>query len=372
MFRRTTILGAFCVLLVLIAGTAIAKKPPKPPPPDPDPVDSGVIYYETGGELYAMDPDGSNQTSVSTDVFGAPSRHLHACPTHSQDERFFLAVQPVGTDTYPNQVARHELFAVCEQGAAFRLTDAPLLEPDHTVPAQEGDQPLSWHPRPQWFDGDTQVSYTAMQWDDPTTPGTYEVVEWGFYTIAIDPENLDDHTATEPAHIDVTVVRKNPDHWSGGRVNVTCSWSPDGTAFVYKKEANTGGFWRADYDAANDAWDTEQIMTAGGAAKWSPVASRILFKGSGGFVSMDPYDDTDQVSISVDEPRRSYGLTISGPTWSPNGTHFVYTMVWYPTKKVTLYPRSDIFRDKADGGGDQTNLTDNTDYVRLAGWVADS
>ncbi|MHC4342098.1 MAG: hypothetical protein ACYSX0_18015 [Planctomycetota bacterium] len=358
------------IVLAFGAGLARAKKPPKPPP---DPVDGGVIYYETVDGLYAMDSDGSNKTSVSTSVGGAPSPHLHWCPTHSQDERFFLRVQAVGNDTYPNLVARHELFAVCEQGAEFQLTDAPLLEPDHTVPAQEGDQPHSWHPRPQWFDGDTQVSYTAMRWDDPTVPGDYELVEWGFYVLAIDPENLDDHTAAEPAHIDVTVVRKNPDHWSGGRVNVSCSWSPDGTAFVYKKEANTAGFWRADYDDVDEAWDTEQIMTSGGIPKWSPVASLILFADSGGFVSMDPYDDADQVFIAVEEPRRAYGLVYTWPTWSPNGTHFLYEVLYYPTKKVGNNQIRDIYRDKVAGGGEQTCLTGDTDaWVTLTGWVADS
>jgi hypothetical protein len=363
MYRRTTMLGVLCMALILVAGTAIAKKPPKPPP---DPVDTGVIYYQsyqTPNGLYAMDPDGDNKTLVSTSVSGEPSRLLHWCPTHEQNERFFLRVQPFGTGTYPNQVARHELFAVCEQGEEFRLTNAPLLEPDHTVVAEEGDQPLIWHPRPQWFDGDTQVSYTATLWNDDD-----EIVEWGFYTLEIDADNLDEHTAAEPEHIDVTVVRKNPTHWSGGRVNVSCSWSPDGTAFVYKKEAGTAGFWRADYDEAS-GWDTEQIMTTGGIPKWSPVASRILFANDGGFVSMDPYDDEDQVFIAVEEPRRSYGLTYTWPTWSPNGTHFLYEMIYYPTKKVTNYPIRDIYRDKVAGGDEQTCLTDDLDsYVELSGW----
>jgi hypothetical protein len=355
------------IVLAFTAGLASAKKPPQPPP---DPVDTGVIYYETVGGLYSMDPDGSNHTFVSSDFDQKPSRHLHACPIHGKDERFFLRVQPVGTDTYPNQVARHELFAVCEQGAEFQLTDASLLEPDHTVVAEEGDQPLIWHPRPQWFDGDTQVSYTAMRWDDPTTPGTYEVVEWGFYTLAIDPDNLDDHTAAEPEHIDVYVVRKNPNHWSGGRVNVGCSWSPDGTAFVYKEEASTAGFRLAEYISGN--WDTEQLRSTGGIPKWSPVSSRILFADSGGFVSMDPYDTSDQVFIAVEEPRRAYGFGYSWPTWSPNGTHFLYEMAYYPTKKVANQIR-DIYRDKVAGGGDQTNLTDDIDaWVELSGWVADS
>jgi hypothetical protein len=371
--RRAGPIGYVVGLMIVLAfgaGLVFAKKPPKPPP---DPVDGGVIYYETVDGLYAMDPDGGSETSVSTSVTGKPSRHLHWCPTHSQDERFFLRVQPVGTDTYPNQVARHELFAVCEQGAAFRLTDAPLLEPDHTVPAQEGAQPHSWHPRPQWFDGDAQVSYTATLWDDSTTPGTYEVVEWGFYTLEIDADNLDDHTAIEPTWVDVDVVRKNPTHWSGGRVNVSCSWAPNGTAFVYKQEANTAGFWVAKYDNTTKEWGTEQVMTTGGIPKWSPVANRVLFADSGGFVSMNLEDTADQVFIAVEEPRRSYGLVYTWPTWSPNGTHFLYEVLYYPTKKVTNDQIRDIYRDKVAGGGEQTCLTDDVDaWVTLTGWVADS
>jgi len=369
MLRRSLLLLAVLVLCVP-AGTAIGKKPVKPPPPPPVSLDGGFIYFAADNVLHRMDPDGGDVSSLTDAPIGTPSLKRHWCPTHSAYERFILDVRPVGNDAYPNLVARHEIFAVCENGAAFQLTNAPLIEPDHTVVAKPGDQPGIFHPRPKWYAEDTRVSYTATRWADTDGDGDCEIVEWGFYTLPIDPEKLNLHTAAVPSHIDVDVVRKVPDHWSGGRVNVSPSWSPDGTAFVYTREANTPGIWRA--DLVSGTWTAQQIRTSGGGQAWSPAGSRILFKDSGGFISMDPYDTTDQVFIAAGEPSRTYGLVVGALQWSPGGTHFIYEMLWYATKKVTQEQESGIFRDRVDGGGDFVELTADIDaFVRKATWVAD-
>jgi hypothetical protein len=107
-------------------------------------------------------------------------------------------------------------------------------------------------------------------------------------------------------------------------------------------------------------------------AEWSPAGQRILVKDEGGFLSMDPYDTTDQVYTAPEDPDRTYGLVIGIIRWSPAGTHFIYEQFWYQTKKVTNDSESGIFRDRADGGGDFVELTKDLDaYVWKSWWVLD-
>jgi hypothetical protein len=369
--RTRTLTLLFVVALLVPAGAVIgAKGGKKPPETPPLPLDGGFIYFSADEVMHRMDPDGTDVTSLTDAPVGEPSMKRHCCPVHESEERFFLICKEVVGDPYPNGVKRHEIFAVCEDGAEFQLTNAPSIEPDHLVVQDPGDQPLGFHPRPKWSAGDTRVSYTAMKWGDPDGDGTQQIVEWGFYTLAIDPEKLDLHTAAVPDHVDVYVVRKNPTHWSGGRVNVSPSWSPDGTAFVYNQEAGVKGIWRADLDSGE--WSTEQVWSTGEGQEWSPAGQRILFKDEGGFISMDPYDSTDQVFTASQEPDRDYGLVIGDLKWSPGGTHFIYEMRWYQTKKVTNDLQSGIFRDRADGGGDFVELTkDMEKFVGASAWVAD-
>ncbi|MHC4933708.1 MAG: TolB family protein [Planctomycetota bacterium] len=53
------------VLALIVASSALAKKPPKPPPPDPEPdPDPAIAYCTTVRQLWVMNADGTNRTLV--------------------------------------------------------------------------------------------------------------------------------------------------------------------------------------------------------------------------------------------------------------------------------------------------------------------
>ena len=70
-----------------------------------------------------MDADGANKAPVPGDVHGEPSNALHG------DQRWYLEVQFITDEFYPDGGERRELFALTEAGAAVQLTDQGDLEP---------------------------------------------------------------------------------------------------------------------------------------------------------------------------------------------------------------------------------------------------
>ncbi|MHC4579770.1 MAG: hypothetical protein ACYTED_20520, partial [Planctomycetota bacterium] len=93
--RVTGLLLGFLVMLVLGAGLALAKKGGKPPPDPEPPLDSGTIYFYLSGTIHQMDPDGTNVTALSSQLYAGdwdlaePSKALHG------GERWFLQPMPI-------------------------------------------------------------------------------------------------------------------------------------------------------------------------------------------------------------------------------------------------------------------------------------
>ncbi|NQV28295.1 MAG: hypothetical protein HQ518_28415, partial [Rhodopirellula sp.] len=123
-WKGMTVLGlvaAAAAILMLGAGVASAKKPPKEPPQDPSP-DTGIIFFNFSSTIWSMASDGSNRQSLG--LIAA----YHADPselTHD-GERWFLTVDTVD-GTYPNGNQRWELFAVSQSGRR-QLTDNSDVE----------------------------------------------------------------------------------------------------------------------------------------------------------------------------------------------------------------------------------------------------
>jgi Tol biopolymer transport system component len=262
--------------------------------------------------------------------------------------------------SYPNGIARHELFAVCEGGTAVQLTSDAALEPDNL-----GQTPEFTSARPRWCDADTQVSYLAKRWSGGV------VVAWGIYTLTIQPDSLHLHAAGSPARIGVDLVLA-PYEGRGGLLNAPYDWKPDGTAFVFKARGGSAskGLWRA--DSTSSGWSATRL-TSGDEfeVRWSPASTaRIVFEsGTGDIDSMDPYDPSDRTTVIEDPWTRNKNLKVFCPCWSPSGTHIVYDDQRWSTDPRKAF--ADVYRATATGG-DDTNLTDDTDAgVTTLGWRDD-
>jgi len=348
--------------LVLISpGSVDAKKPVKPPP---SPVDGGTIYYVAGENLCAMNPDGTGKTVLMACSWldaCEPSATLHYCATHDADERWFLMVRPCGSDTYPNGIARHELFAVCEGGAAYRLTDDADLEPSNLPGTTRLDLSRA---RPRWFADDGGVSYLAKRWVQQSD-GSWVVGEWGLHTLSVDPEKLSTHVPASPSFVDVSMALSNADQWHGGLLLTEYDWKPDGKAFVHRRY---GGLRLA--ESGDEGWvETQLTDDVGWNPRWSPTASLVVFTSEAGDIeTLDPFDPTDRETLIPDPDDKKKGKHyVWLPLWSPNGTHLAFCHGYSAVQDGKSY--SDLRRAASDGS-DEVNLTDDTDaWVEpILGW----
>lgn len=368
---RTLATATLVVALVLLtAGVVSAKKPVKPPP---TPADDGTIYFNLAGDLHGVAADGSGWTDLPDGVAGVPSAAPHSCATTGDDERWFIDLQPYGTEVYQNDVPRHELFAVSESGVVRRLTDAADIAPDHLGPTygSAGTQFVNWIPYPQWVDGDTRVAYTAKRW----VAGQTLAAEWGIYVLDVDPENLASHTPVRPVRIpvDVPLCTASDDDPTGGRVNVLHRWAPDGESFAYLSRLLGGGLgqgplMRADHDVATDTWTTTELAEDTGLHCWAPMVDRLLVT-QGGLATMDPYDPTDVTNLPITgSVKKNLTVEIWQACWSPSGTHIAYqvrTVTWKGSETHNVYVAA------TDGSG-ATNLTESSDVIAwLIGWGGD-
>lgn len=341
---------AAVALLVLAANPASAKKPPKPPP---DPVDSGVVYIKLDGDLYTMEPDGDDKTSVG--ISGKPSAVPHG------GERWFLQVQEIDGEQYPSGDPRHEVFAVTASGKSVQVTDDESVEP--LMPwGEDGYLKLRWATDNQTADG--KISYVGRRW---TETGAVEDV--GLYVATIDLGDWSNHTPQSPSYLAVdTHVFDDPDY--GEFANIPLNWSPDGTQLVYHKAGGPQVGWtglvRVDADGTNKV---QLTYAPSHDHSWSPKGDRIMAVIDGDIITLKT-DGTDLATV-IEDPADSRRTeeTVSVPCWSPNATHIVYIRGTLNLRKLTF--QSDIYRAKLDGSG-ATNLTADTNAaVGIAGWLVD-
>ncbi|MHC4579154.1 MAG: TolB family protein [Planctomycetota bacterium] len=370
--KKRTVMGIILGVaagLALCAGLALAKKGGKPPP-EPA-LDSGTIYFLPGltGTVHEMDPDGTNVTALSSKLyagdwdFAEPSKALHG------GERWFLQAMPILGETYPNDLARHELFAVNASGTIeVQLTDDAAVEPIMLLHNSGVVERLVF---PRWAkDGtveDGKASYVARRWVE-LTDGTFEVQDLGIYVVDVDPDSLvaSGYTAQVPTYIELTVDTGSSKSY-GAFAMCLHEWSPDGTSLIYGRGDPNKGLWRAD---ASDGFANPVRLTTDVARnpRWSPNGDLIVFQNRG-IQTIKP-DGTGQTVVMANPAAKGQKrFWLQMPRWSPNGTHLIYAYtveVWKSHGNPSY--TTDLYRAVADGTY-QTNLTEaSDDYCWPIGW----
>lgn len=305
---------------------------------------AGTIYFMSGsGANYgmsSMNSDGSSKTALPLNVTGIPSRTLHG------GHRWFLTRRTIVGETYPNGLARREVFALRDDGDeefTVQLTDDPDLE---------------FLPGMCWAPGETAntglFSGFARRW-------IFDGVDW-----VIDPDSVGIYTATvlfdeqgdvaglaaAPALlVSVGVVpASSPGQWWPDAYNWHFDWSPDLTEIVYSN---------ADRSAllAQDVFTGEvRTLTTGKSpygAKWSPAGNLIVFGTGYGTIETIAPDGTGRKEVI-----RAGAMY---PDISPTGSHILY-----------MYPyggsEGDLFRATMSGAT-KVNLTSGiAGWKSIAGW----
>jgi len=331
--RRTWTWGwalGLSIVLALLMGVASAgkpSKPPKPPPDPPPPVDTGLIYYQSGDTFCTMEPDGSNKQQATNP--GGKSQVEH--------DGYWWRLE-YGWD------ADGDWFSVVREDGQeeFQLDFDADVYPSKSFNSM-------WAVHAGVADG--KVSFLALRGTKGEEPS-----EYGLQVIYIDWANKTSTPVESLIPVGPYVyVPEDNRYW----MRVRYDWSPDGTSLVYynTEKANLN---RVDCDFDTESWSTEDLYTDGDWPRWSPDGTRIVFGSAAGYLSNINLALHDLVTIAPDGTNRTVLVEASKKVtaywtnyhWSPSGSHLVY---WHltPGNSSTEY---DIYRITKDGG-DATNLT---------------
>jgi len=376
---------ATTLALAGLCPTARAGNPAKPPP---DPVDPGTVYFYNGSQLWSMKPDGTSKNSVLPPqaLPAAPSRALHS------GKRWFLFYQVVNPNVFyplPEPVAggctydsrpQEELFALSDQGDLVQLTDDPLLEHKHFFYASWSDPEPRWAKRDGVADG--RVSFLARHWA-LGADGKWFVDGIGLYHVDLDPDQLASGVvvAQVPQRLETVVlpvefavrVAGRCDKLTYGWTPAVCGydWSPDGSRVVF--DTWSGGLFITEIAAGA----TSQVCGDGSCPRWSPVqpggGSQILFVSGIAYSTPNASRRIDRINpngsgrvmvVPATSTKQWLGYE-GGYHWSPQGTHFVYSVITSGSGQLVS---GAVYRAAADGTG-RVNLTSKLNNAYPAGWV---
>jgi hypothetical protein len=345
LLRRNLLCGVGAVLLCSVLALAKGKPGGKPGGGGGDPPPAGTIFFSLWTSPHTMDTDGSNKTALPAGI-AADGRHgPYLWPSHDLHDghRWFVDVRAV-SGTYPDGRARHELFAVRDDGLAVaQLTDQADLDP--------GDPDSTPGSSVLWTPGDGHVSFIARRW------ASGSVVEAGIYVAEIDYDAAGEVVGlvAQPSDplVEATLITvgSNVVGDIGGH-----DWSPDGTQIVHNTALAGGGVAGelTVVDLGTGDATTFATSDAGGSPVWSPDGSTIAFGGGYDIWTISP-DGTAETRIL----RRKGGrnpVSYAGPHWSPTGSHLIL-QGW---GDILGGGRQDVYRAAADGSG-KTNLTAEID-----------
>lgn len=257
----------------------------------------GKIAFSKGGDIYTMNPDGSDETDLTAKSFG--DAFYEVDPDWSPDGKKIAFSSDRGDDYDFN------IYVMNSDGTdVTQVTDAP------------GDEAET-----KWSPDGKKIGFTTEANEK--------------FTLSV--MNSD---GTE-----FTTIRKGP---SPGYIGMS-DWSPDGSRIVFVVDKSYTGGQIDTFVMNEDDTCVKQLTDVSGddaTARWSPDGKKILFgsnrKGSGRYL-MNP-DGTDVERI-LQEPPSVAGADALRPAWSPNGKKITWTA------KYEGDIGSKIYVMNADGSG---------------------
>lgn len=237
----------------------------------------GRIAFSKDGNIYTMNPDGSDEVDLTKGEFGSESNELN--PAWSPDgKRIAFASDREGRDD--------SIYVMNADGTGLRKLTGGIANTES----------------PRWSPDGKKIAYTAAD----------EEEHYALSAMNSDGSN-------------VTTIRKGP---SPGFIGMA-DWSPDGSRIVFMVDESYTGGEIDTYVMNADGRCVEQLTDVSGddsGARWSPDGERILFgsnRNGGGIYLMNP-DGTDQMRILKTPPGES-GLDTFRPAWSPDGKKIAWT-----------------------------------------------
>ncbi len=258
----------------------------------------GTIYFGYNGGTWTMNSDGSGKTLLP--VGGVPSRALHG------GQRWFLNIQGIPGEFYPNGLQRGEIFAVRGDGnAAF--TRQLTLQAD-LQPLGDG----------QWMPGDAGISWIARRWNT----GSSTVVGGGIYraSIVFDSDGNVVGLLDQPVAPTVSEALVQGDFQNDVVPNISNhSWAPDGVQCLYGERSTTAGQWGSVWIA--DLFGGKRFLVTAGGGCWSPTGDKIAYTGGEGIYTISP--DGSAAKLIIRSPGQVGGAA-AGAVWSPTGSHLIH------------------------------------------------
>ena len=271
-----------------------------------------VSRRDGNNEIYVMNPDGSNQTNLTSNSAN------DFAPAWSPDGAKIAFVS--------NRNGNSQLFVMNADGS----NPMPLAFDIFSYPAG-----LSWSP-----DG-TRIAFSASQ---------SQIYSSDIFVINSDGSHL---TRLTNATSDLD--------WSGDP-----AWSPDGTRIVFDR-----GFFFSDLYVINaDGSNLTMLATDGWSPYWSPDGAEIAFVRLVTSCDFDPpflpcLSDIFVINAAGVNPRRltttANPFSNFSPVWAPDGTKIAFERSYNSSTSTT-----DIYVMNADGSN-QTSLT-NTGNNSAPAW----
>lgn len=198
----------------------------------------------------------------------------------------------------------------------------------------------------------TRIAFEAWDESDPGRDG--------IYTARVDGGDIVRVTSHDGQHYDQSA-----------------DYNPDGTQIVFYRapgdepEPTLGGaLWIVNADGSR----AMQIETPGvmpsSSARWSPDGTKILFstaraQRTGALWTVNA-DGSNLTKIFQDaDPNYAYGRYATGPVWSPDGSHIMFTL--NPIADWFQHPRNGIYVINADGTG-LAEINSTSDFKSMVEW----